>query len=472
MKVPLDYARPGRASILLNVVRHKAKAKKAKGSVFVNPGGPGTSASSRMEMFMEALGKPITSQFDVVGMDPRGIGVDSQASCWSKQDAPGKPDGFPLSAAEAKQQIVRDTFERKACDKVGHPIIDHMSTGDVARDMELMRQAVGDPQLSYYGVSYGTVLGSTYAAMFPSKVRALILDGVVDPVDWTTGKPGESDRIPSSARTGSGRGADESLRALFAACKAAGPKKCKHGASIASEWNQLMTRLAKGPVKTKEHTFTKAETISSAMENLYSPDQATSFMDWIHDEYLTVVKKTPRAVNRPKTTGLVPPGLAVVKPGPVVSPVTGYADHAKWIDTFRQAGVICADGVNPKDPMAWHTYATQSAKTSWFTPLWTWQSSLCAGWPGAHSGAYWGPFNVKPAHPLLVIGNTHDPATPLANAKAVAAMSPGARLLTLDAFGHAAGGKSVCVTKAMQNYLLTGALPASGLVCKDAKPIF
>ncbi|MCH8613123.1 alpha/beta hydrolase [Arsenicicoccus dermatophilus] len=476
-KVPLDYAHPSKASILLNLVRHKATAPKSKGAVFVNPGGPGNAATDSMGRFLEVLGKPVTSQYDVIGMDPRGIGVDSLAACWSSKEAPDKPAGFPVTQAEAKQQIARDTFERKACDKVGHPIIDHMTTGDVARDMDLVRQAVGDSKMSYYGVSYGTVLGATYAAMFPTKVRGLVLDGVVNPVDWTTGQGDQGTRIPSSMRTGSGVGADESLKAAFAACAAAGKSRCRHGATIAKEWDQLIATLSKGPVTSGGATYTKADTITSVMPSLYDAAAIPALLDWIHDEYLAVVKKSARKVNKPRVEGLVPPGLGTpkpgpAKPGPVVSPTTGNSDDSVWRDTFKQAGVICSDAVNPKDPMVWHQTATAAAKTSWFAPLWVWQSSLCAGWPGSHADAYWGPFDVKPAHPLLVVGNIHDPATPYANAKAVAAMSPGARLLTVDTFGHAAGDQSPCATKAMQDYLLTGALPAPGTVCKPAKPLF
>ncbi|WP_168581301.1 alpha/beta hydrolase [Gephyromycinifex aptenodytis] len=472
VKVPLDYAAPGKASILLNVVRHKATAKKSKGVLFVNPGGPGTSTIEHMEQFLTTLGRPVTSTFDVIGMDPRGVGVDSLAGCWSRTEAPDGVSSFPVTTSEAKKQIARDSFERKACAATGRPIIDHMSTGNVARDMDLIRQAVGDRALSYYGVSYGTVLGATYAAMFPTKVRGIILDGVVDPVDWTTGRGRQSSRIPVSTRTGSGAASDESLRAVFAACKAAGKTRCPHGATIASEWDRLLKALSSGPVTVGDETYTKADTIGAAMANLYSTEEIPSMLDWIHDEYLTVVAKSSPPVSAPRASGAPKLALRRRTPGPLVSPVVAQPDSSRWFDTFKQAGVMCSDSKNPADAMTWHRYATASAKNSWFTPLWTWQSSLCAGWPGSRRDAYVGPFNVRPAHPLLVVGNTHDPATPYANARRVAALSPGARLLTVDTFGHTAADQSPCATKAMQRYLLTGALPPEGLVCKAGKPLF
>ena len=107
-----------------------------------------------------------------------------------------------------------------------NPILDHMTTADTARDMDLIRQAVGDAQLSYYGISYGTYLGATYAAMFPDEVRALVLDGVLDPVAWSTGRRGLGDELPFSTRLRSGVGAWDALVSAFNECDRVGKARC------------------------------------------------------------------------------------------------------------------------------------------------------------------------------------------------------------------------------------------------------
>lgn len=460
--VPLDYGNPKGPKIVLDLARKRATSGRRTGTVFVNPGGPGGTPTTRMDRFLTVLGRDVTRTFDVVAMDPRGVGQSSRASCWSRKPEPDLGFVAPGTAKEIRTHIRHDDFERAACAATGRPIIDHMSTGDVARDMDLMRRAVGDRRLTYYGVSYGTVQAATYAAMFPGNVRAMVLDGVVDPRDWTTGKGRSYQRVPVSVRTGSGPGADETLRAAFAACRAAGPKRCPNGATVAAEWDALLARLARGPVTRGAETLSRGDFVGSALNALYDPDMYPTLMAGIHKDYQAVVagrgEVRERSVAPPSFGGIVSP-----KPMP---------DDVKWWDTFTQVGVMCSDSLNPRDPQAWPTYAKASEARSWFTGVWTWNSSLCAGWPGRSTGAYRGPFDVKPATPLLVVGNTHDPATPLSNAQAVARMSPGARLVTVDAFGHTIGDGSRCASAVMRRYLATGVAPSRDVTCRADKPLF
>lgn len=469
VRVPLSYAHPQKASILLNVARHPAKSGRRKGVLFFNPGGPGTSAIERADTFLEMFGKSVTDVYDVIAMDPRGIGVDSLAGCWSVEPAPNKPDEYPVSSKEVKQQIARDAFERHACAATGRPIIDHMTTANVARDMDLIRRGMSVPKISFYGVSYGTYLGATYSALFPQQTGPFVLDGVVDPVSSSTGRGGAGATTPVSVRTNSGSGADESLKALFRACEKAGATRCRHGAYIAKEWEAVLARLDRGAVTIDGETHTRPRVISSAMQALYSIDTLSPLLDWIHQEYLVVVKgartAAPAPVEGSRSMLDAPPA------GPVIEPSKPQPDNAQWFDTFKQAGVLCSDSVNPADPLVWQSTA-QAAKSSWFTPLWTWHSSICAGWPGSKAEAYFGSFAGRPASPLLIIGNTHDPATPLQQAKLLAQTSPGARLLTVDTFGHGAGNQSTCAVRAARSYLLKNELPKRGAVCAADKPLF
>ncbi|HVK21946.1 MAG TPA: alpha/beta fold hydrolase, partial [Actinokineospora sp.] len=238
--VPLDYADPRGKKISLRLVKRVAdKPNRKIGTVFINNGGPGGSAADFVPGIGDLLGVGTRERFDIVGIDPRGIA--GSRNCLTEEcgsapvvcaAAPQDPPGptvptavFPRSEAEVTAQLDYDDFLRRLCDQRGNEILDHMSTADTARDMDLMREAVGDRKLTYYGVSYGTILGATYAAMFPNNVRALIVDGVLDPVAWSHGR-GDDSHYLLSARLGSGYGAWEALHSAFAECDRVGVARC------------------------------------------------------------------------------------------------------------------------------------------------------------------------------------------------------------------------------------------------------
>ena len=156
---------------------------------------------------------------------------------------------FPNNKKQVDRWIRHDNWQRRACRTGENPITNHMSTADTARDMDLIRQAVGDDKLTYYGISYGSYLGATYAAMFPDNVRAMIIDGVLDPVAWATGRGGSGTTIPFSTRLKSGYGAAEALTSALARCDELSRRRCALSGSATETWNDLVRRLRKGPVK-------------------------------------------------------------------------------------------------------------------------------------------------------------------------------------------------------------------------------
>ena len=179
------------------------------GSLFLNPGGPG---GSGVEFVVGAgpvpLHQEVRDRFDLVGFDPRGIARSTALRCFGTDRQWGPyftAFAFP-SRRGGGSGWRRDRYLDEACARRGGALIDHMSTANVARDMDRLRQAVGDAKLSYYGVSYGSMLGQTYANMFPDNFRALVIDGVLDPVAWTTGAAGQRD-LPFSTRLRSDQGA-------------------------------------------------------------------------------------------------------------------------------------------------------------------------------------------------------------------------------------------------------------------------
>jgi pimeloyl-ACP methyl ester carboxylesterase len=192
--VPLDYDRPKGRQITLALARLPASDPSRRiGSLFLNPGGPG---GSGVDMVLQGgpflFSDEVRARFDLVGFDPRGIIRSTPLRCYETFDeaiADLPPFQFPVTREEERIKIRSDRALARACAEWGGPILDHMSTANVARDMDLLRRAVGDARLSYAGYSYGSYLGATYANLFPGKVRALVVDGVLDPVAWSTGTP-------------------------------------------------------------------------------------------------------------------------------------------------------------------------------------------------------------------------------------------------------------------------------------------
>lgn len=218
--VPLDYDAPNGAKIHLNMVKRPADLPAQKiGSLFVNPGGPGGSAADFADYAASVLGAPVRQHFDVIGIDPRGIAGSTVVSCETQDGDPELPppprEAFPRSERQVQEWLAYDEAVRQVCRTGGNAVLNHMTTADTARDMDLIRQAVGDPMLNYYGISYGTQLGSTYAAMFPGRVRSMVLDAVLDPVEWTSGRFGTGQKYTVSARLHSGYGAWEALPARW-----------------------------------------------------------------------------------------------------------------------------------------------------------------------------------------------------------------------------------------------------------------
>ena len=184
--VPLDYDHPSDQQIAIALTRLPASDPDRRiGSLFLNPGGPGGSGVDLVVGAGQTLYTPqIRARFDLVGFDPRGIMRSSGLRCLGSPKQAGRaftPFFFPVTPDEEALRAEADRYLHHACEQRGTRIVDHMSTANVARDMDVLRQAVGDDKLSFAGVSYGSYVGVTYANMFPDRVRAVVVDGVIDP---------------------------------------------------------------------------------------------------------------------------------------------------------------------------------------------------------------------------------------------------------------------------------------------------
>ena len=216
VKVPLDYDKPNGKKVELAVLKVPAKNQKKKiGTLFVNPGGPGASGTELAYYSPYILSPAVTDRFDVVGFDPRGIAFSQNVKCFpsARQNDPVlsviNSAAFPYGAKQEKAFIKAYGKHAKACSTTGKPLTGAMSTAEVARDMDLLRRAVGDKKLTYLGFSYGSYLGEVYANMYPDRVRALAIDGVLDPAAWAGTK--KTAGTPIGDRLRSAEGASKAL---------------------------------------------------------------------------------------------------------------------------------------------------------------------------------------------------------------------------------------------------------------------
>jgi pimeloyl-ACP methyl ester carboxylesterase len=472
-EVPLSYRDPSGQSVELALGLLPAADPQHKlGTLFWNPGGPG--GSGRIPPpFSDAL----HARFDIVGFDPRGVAASTPVQCFATNEQAFRLLGwdFPITLAQ-EQRVIRLTRRAtELCARNGGPLLEHMTTANVARDLDLLRQAVGDDQLSYIGFSYGTHLGAVYANLFPDRVRAITLDGVLDPVEWTTGdRPAEA-RAPFSYRVGSHLGADDALSTFLAAC--AGDDRCafrEAGIDLRRKYDRLLARVRRRPVRIvlpdgQQLTVNYQLAVNATLGLLYDPSASRELADALQTVWLATEQRSAspiRARARVRAALLKAPGTPRWGPVPDDEPYAGF----EW-----SPAVFCTDASNPTNPFEWPRYARRADRQAYpFGSPWVYASLPCATWPVSDPDRYAGPWNRPTAHPLLLVGNRlGDPATPYEDAQRTANQRlANARLLTLDSFGHTAFLQSACVRAAIDHYLIELALPAEGTVCQPDRAPF
>jgi pimeloyl-ACP methyl ester carboxylesterase len=456
---PLDYDQPEGASILLSLIRLPAADPSRRiGSLLVNPGGPGGSGVDFVLFAGQFLPPEIRARFDIVGFDPRGIARSTALRCFGtpRQWEPAFWAELPLTPAAVDIVAAADRYLAEACAQRGGPIIDHMTTADVARDMDLLRAGLGEQRLTFLGFSYGSMLGTTYANLFPDRVRAIVIDGVLDPIAWTTGAAGQQN-LPFSTRLRSDAGAQQTLGEFFRLCDQAGPG-CAFSGDSAARFAALRARLLAGPIQVtldgETFPFTYTDLIYGMLGALYSP-----FAWPFAAEFLAVLEDAASAPVLGAALADLRDSLGYVNK-------RGFPRYPNFLEGFP--GVACSDSDNPDSHADWFAAAEEAeAQFGYFGRAWTWASSICAVWPGTGEDRYTGPWNAPTANPVLVVGNFFDPATRYEGAQTVARLLPNSRLLSYAGWGHTVyWGVSGCIDTAVNAYLISGVLPAAGTVCQ------
>ncbi|MDX3190132.1 alpha/beta hydrolase [Streptomyces sp. MN03-5084-2B] len=422
--VPLSYRETQGATITLSVIRRPADDPGRRlGSLFVNFGGPGTDGVGELTRFAARYPPELRARFDLVSFDPRGIGGSAPISCPGADHLP--PLGSPLRQPDAF--FAASAATGRACAASG-ALLAHLSTANVARDLELLRQAVGDASLNFYGYSYGTYLGGTYANLFPDRVRAMTLDGTLDLVANATGKPGQENR-PVDVRADVAGAQQQELDQFFAVCAAAGPKCAFSAGDPKQKFAAVFAQASRGPG------------VASLMKTVAG-----------------ALYQSGRWKRLAQTLSAMP-----ADPGPAAPVLDPYVPtHSPGF-----LAVQCVDSDNPRSPADYAALAAaESARRPYFGLSAVYSMAQCTGWPARDDDRYTGPWNRPRKNPVLVLNNRFDPATPLANAEATAAELGDGRVLVVDGYGHTSlDVPSACASAAVVRYLTDLAVPAAGTTC-------
>jgi pimeloyl-ACP methyl ester carboxylesterase len=431
--VPLDYATPDGPTIPIAVERHLAEVPSQRiGSLVIDPGGPGVSGLDDMANELSVLTPQLLGDFDIVTFDPRGVERSDPVTCGETPGAPPAtlPDPVPATPAQQRTTLNGYTQYAAACEKASAVVLPHVGTVDVARDMDRLRIALGDSALTYMGQSYGTLLGLTYASLFPTHIRAMVLDSVIDPA-----------LTFNQMTLGQAEGFEGVLESFFSWC--ADHNSCPWrpaGDPTASLLAQLAAAAASPVPAGNGRVAGAGELYDALLDGLYSQSE------W-------------------PQLGAALAAEAGGQGAQVVAMSDHYSANGSTNGSDAALAVDCLD--HPvSHVLAAYSYlaAVFKASAPVFGPLLAWGEAACAVWPAPPTRTV-SPVAAVGAPPILVVGTTNDPATPYAWAVNVSHELSHGVLLTRDGDDHVAYFYSACVRSDVQTYLVSGVTPSPGATC-------
>ncbi|TDC09754.1 alpha/beta hydrolase [Actinomadura bangladeshensis] len=442
LRVPLDYARPSGATIGIALIRVPATDRRHRiGSLLFNFGGPG---GAGVDALAQVAGEyaALRTRYDLIGFDPRGVGRSTAVRCVDgrRMDVLAAMDDSPDTPAEETALTDARAGYARSCSARSGGLLPHVGTVNAARDMEMIRIALGDGRLRYFGVSYGTRLGGVYAHQFPGSVGRAVLDGAVDT------RIGGADLALQQAAA-----FQRALGDFAAACARLGRKTCPLGtdrASVTASVGRILAGLDRRPLATSSgRELTQSLGTTGVAAALYSRDAwpylAQGLVDAVKRRNGSLLLMLADAQNGRAEDGTYS-NLSAANTAITCADTTDRytaADVRRLLPKFRGASPV-------------------------FGASMAWSLLQCTGWPARGDGAA-REVSAPSAAPILVVGNTGDPATPYAWAPALVRELGGrAVLLTLRGEGHGAYDTGdPCVREAVDAYLLHGRLPAPSTTC-------
>ena len=438
IEVPLDYESPDDGTVELELKRAPATSDNPLGTLFINPGGPGASGQNYLDAFASELSDEMRSRYDIVGFDPRGVAESDPLVCLddAEVDELVSYDPDPDTAAEADRARALVRGLGAGCAEAG-ALAANVSTVDVARDLEILRAAVGDEKLAYYGASYGTYIGATYAELFPNRVGRLVLDGAIDP-----------SLSASELNLQQAAGFQTALEAYVDDCLDS--DDCPVGPDRDGALDQIssfLDELDQQPLDSgdPERPLTEALGFYGIALPLYSED------------YWPLLTQGLTAAFDGDGSLLLTFADTYLSRTP-----SGYSDNSAQVIY----AVNCLDHpISLTDQQIQRSEPRYEQASPVFGRVFAWSMLGCSEWP-LESDPPAPTIDAAGAAPIVVVGTTRDPATPYHWAEALASQLESGVLVSRDGDGHTGYHMgNDCVDEAIDGYLLDGEVPEDGLSC-------
>ena len=439
LTVPNDYSDPSAGTIDLFVVRHLADEDQRIGSLLTNNGGPGVGASTVARNATSWFPSEITDRFDIVSWDPRGTGAsDGAVDCIDDDQYDeffGAADVTPEDDAE--RQILVDLAQRYAeqCVSRTGDALPRVGTNNSARDMDAIRQALGEDQVSYFGFSYGSELGGVWATMYPGTVRAAVFDGAADP----NADPLESQRQQRI-------GFEAALDTFLAQCSADEDCVFHNDGNAEGAYDLLLAAVDENPVPTRSDRIPVNQQVmlTGVTQAMYS------------DAYWPALERSLQDALDGDGLGLLALHDAYYRRG-------DGGEYSNLIEAFQ--GISCADVAERKTVEESDADAQELLDVAPRLFPYTTGSYFCTSFPDTAEER--GEITGVGAGPIVVIGTTGDPSTPLDSSTAMAATLDKGRLIIVEADRHTGYSASACAQELVEDYLVWLEPPKNNTVCSD-----
>jgi pimeloyl-ACP methyl ester carboxylesterase len=439
IKVPLDYDQPEGDSIEIAALKLESTGEQ-KGSLLVNPGGPGGSGYDFVrDAGATNISEKVRSNYDIIGFDPRGVKRSAPVTCLTNQERDeSRAKAYRLDTDAGLEAALAEnrTIAAKCAEKTG-PVLGHIDTVSAAKDLDILRAVVNDAKLNYLGYSYGTFLGSTYASLFPDNVGRMVLDGAVDP-----------SLSNEELTSGQARAFEKAIRAYVQYCLQ--QEGCPLSGNVDNGVQQIrdvITAADANPAPAADGRIVTGVTFVSGFILPFYNDQ----------NWPLLTRALDSAMKGDRT-----PMLQLADIGADRSPDGTYTSNS----AFAFNAINCLDYPMLTDPAAWRAEEQQLRQDSpTLGYFFAYGGTNCRDWP-YKSVRTPAPVEYPGSAPIVVIGTTGDPATPVEWAESLRKQLGNASLVTWKGEGHTAYGRGdTCVGDAVDNYLVDGEPPADNTVC-------